>query len=87
LPITLTAVCSASELDCAIPNCTLKASEWHHIKHRKRIKGNQRQKSLYAYTAKQIPLCKSHHLLVHSGKYDGPSLRKLPGYTPSDFDR
>jgi hypothetical protein len=86
LPITLTAVCSASELDCAIPNCTLKASGWHHIKHRKRIKGNQRQKSLYAYTAKQIPLCKNHHLLVHSGKYDGPSLRKLPGYTPSDFE-
>jgi len=86
LPVTLTAVCSASELDCAIPNCTLKASEWHHVKHRKRIKGNQRQKSLYAYTAKQVPLCKNHHFLVHSGKYDGPSLRKLLGYTPSDFD-
>jgi len=25
LPITLTAICSASELDCVIPNCTLKA--------------------------------------------------------------
>jgi retron-type reverse transcriptase len=87
LPITLSAVCSASELDCAIPNCTLKASEWHHIKHRKRSKGNHNQKSLYAYTAKQIPLCTNHHLLVHSGKYDGPSLRKLPGYIPSDFDR
>lgn len=87
LPVTLTAVCSASELNCAIPNCTLKASEWHHIKHRKRIKGNQRQKSLHAYTAKQIPLCTNHHLTVHSGKYDGPSLRKLPGYTPSDFDK
>jgi group II intron reverse transcriptase/maturase len=86
LPITLTAVSSASELDCAIPNCTLKASEWHHIKHRKRIKGSHRQRSIYAYTAKQIPLCKNHHLLVHTGKYDGPSLRKLPGYTPSDFD-
>ena len=86
LPITLNAVCSASDLDCAIPNCTLKASEWHHIKHRKKIKGNRNQKSLYAYTAKQIPLCKNHHLIVHSGKYDGPSLRKLPGYTPSDFD-
>jgi hypothetical protein len=85
LPITLTAVVSASELDCAIPNCTLKASEWHHIKHRKRIKGNQKQRAIYAYTAKQIPLCKNHHNLVHSGKYDGPSLRKLRGYTPSDF--
>lgn len=87
LPITLTAVCSASELYCAIPNCTIKASEWHHIKHRKRIKGSHSQRAIYAYTAKQIPLCKNHHLLVHAGKYDGPSLRKLPGYTPSDFDR
>ena len=86
LPITLTAVCSASELNCAVPNCTIKASEWHHIKHRKKIKGNQKQRAIYAYTAKQIPLCKNHHNLVHSGKYDGPSLRKLPGYTPSDFD-
>jgi hypothetical protein len=24
--------------------------------------------------------------MVHSGKYDGPSLRKLLGYTPSDFN-
>ena len=86
LPITLTAVCSASELDCAVPNCTLKASEWHHVKHRKRIKGNQKQRAIYADTPKQIPLCKNHHNLVHAGKYDGLSLRKLPGYIPSDFD-
>lgn len=85
-PITLAAVASASELDCAIPNCILKASEWHHIKHRKRIKGNQKQRAIYAYTAKQIPLCKNHHNLVHFGKYDGLSLRKLRGYTPSDFE-
>jgi len=57
------------------------------VKHRKRIKGSHSQRAIYAYTAKQIPLCKNHHLLVHAGKYDGPSLRKLPGYTPSDFDR
>ena len=73
LPVTLAAVCSASELDCAVPNCTLKASEWHHIKHRKRIKGNQKQRALYVYIAKLIPLCKNHHNLVHSGKYDVPS--------------
>jgi len=86
LPVTLNAICSASELDCAVPNCTLKANHWHHIKHRKRIKGSSIQRAIYAYTAKQIPLCVNHHNLVHSGKYDGPSLRKLPGYTPSDFD-
>jgi hypothetical protein len=86
LPITLSAICSASELDCAIPNCTKKAAHWHHIKHRKRIKGSSIQRAIYAYTAKQIPLCVNHHNLVHTGKYDGPSLRKLPGYTPSDFN-
>lgn len=86
LPITLNAICSAEGLNCAIPNCTLKAKEWHHIKHRKRIKGNSLQRSINAYVAKQIPLCLNHHNLIHSGKYDGPSIRKLPGYTPSDFD-
>jgi len=86
LPITLSAIISASELNCAIPNCTLKATEWHHVKHRKRIKGDHRQRTIYAYTAKQIPLCNNHHSLVHNGKYDGPSIRKLPGYTSSDFD-
>ena len=74
LPISISAVVSAHELNCAIPNCTNKANEWHHIKHRKKIKGNQRVRAIYAYTAKQIPLCKIHHNLVHAGKYDGPSL-------------
>lgn len=86
LPISLNAICSAEELHCAIPNCTQKAKEWHHVRHRKRIKGNSTQRSVNAYLAKQIPLCIDHHHLVHSGKYDGPSIRKLPGYTPSDFD-
>lgn len=86
IPTTLTAVASASELDCAVPNCTLKASEWHHVKHRKKYKGTRKQTSVSTYFAKQVPLCLSHHQLVHSGKYDGPSIRKLPGYTPSDFN-
>ena len=86
LPITLNAICSAAELKCAIPNCTQMAKEWHHVKHRKRIKGKVLQRSINAYTAKQIPLCLDHHHLIHNGKYDGPSIRKLPGYTPSDFN-
>jgi hypothetical protein len=85
IPTTLTTVASANELDCAVPNCTLKASEWHHVKHRKKYKGTRKQTSVSTYFAKQVPLCLSHHQLVHSGKYDGPSIRKLPGYTPSDF--
>lgn len=36
--------------------------------------------------AKQIPICKRHHNLIHLGKYDGPSLRKLKGFTPEDFE-
>ncbi len=86
LPIALTVLYSASELDCRVPNCTLKASKWHHIKHRKKIKGNQKQRALYTYTAKQILLCKNHHNLVYSGKYNRPSRQKLPGYPPSHFD-
>lgn len=86
IPLTLSAVASAHELKCSVPNCTLKADEWHHIKHRKKFKGPTNTKTIASYFAKQIPLCKSHHNLVHSGKYDGPSLKKLPGYTPSDFN-
>jgi len=44
IPTTLTAIASASELDCAIPNCTLRASEWYHIKHRKKYKGSSKKK-------------------------------------------
>ena len=86
IPISLTAICSAKELKCAIPNCTLQAEHWYSIKHRKRVKGNSIQRAIYAHTAKQIPLCANHHKLVHAGKYDGPSLRKMHGYTPSNFD-
>jgi hypothetical protein len=78
-------VCSASELDCCIPNCPNKASDWHHIKHRKKYKGSNYTNKLLSYTAKQIPVCKIHHQLIHSGKYDGPSLRKMKGFVPQDF--
>jgi group II intron reverse transcriptase/maturase len=85
IPSTLHAVCHASELDCCIPGCTNKASDWHHIKHRKKYKGSDSARKLLSYTAKQIPICKAHHVSIHSGKYDGPSLRKLEGFIPEDF--
>ena len=85
IPSTLHAVCSASELKCSIPNCPNQSSDWHHIKHRKKYSGNDFKKKLLSYTAKQIPVCKLHHNLIHSGKYDGPSLRKLQGFIPEDF--
>ncbi|NNE32679.1 MAG: hypothetical protein HKN40_09940 [Winogradskyella sp.] len=86
VPRSLNIVCSASELPCAVPGCPNQAEHWHHVKHQKKVKGKDRQKIVLALTAKQIPVCKSHHHLIHSGKYDGPSLRKMKGYTPSDFD-
>jgi hypothetical protein len=86
VPKTLNIVCSASELPCAVPGCPNQAEHWHHVKHQKKIKGKDHQKIVLALTAKQIPVCKSHHHLIHSGKYDGPSLRKMKGYSLSDFD-
>jgi hypothetical protein len=86
LPTTLAAIVSASELKCAIPNCPNQAEEWHHIKHRKKYKGSAMERTINSYTSKQIPLCKKHHNQITFGKYDGPSLRKLKGYTPSNFD-
>jgi len=87
IPKTLHALQSASELQCAIPNCPNKADEWHHIKHRRKAKiisaAKQRQVAMFA---KQIPVCKAHHDLIHSGKYNGPSLTKIKGYTAGDWD-
>lgn len=77
-PRTLSSVVSASELHCSIPNCPNRAENWHHINHRKRAMNKGKDLALIS---KQIPICKPHHIIIHSGKYDGPSLRKLPGYT------
>jgi hypothetical protein len=81
----LHAVCSASKLDCVIPNCPNKASHWQHVKHKKKYKGFDIERKLFSYTAKQIPICKEHKILIDLGKYDGPSLRKIRGYVPQDF--
>ena len=86
VPKSLNIICSASELPCAVPGCPNQAKHWHHVKHQKKIKGKDYLKAILASTAKQIPVCAPHHYLIHSGKYDGPSLRKMKGYTPSDFD-
>ena len=86
IPKTLNIICSASELSCAIPGCVNQAEHWHHVKHQKKMKGKDRQKHLLALTAKRIPVCKPHHHLIHSGKYDGPSLKKMKGYALFNFD-
>lgn len=86
LPQSLRAIGSIHELKCCIPNCPNQAEHWHHVKHRKKIKGHDRKRLITAYTAKQIPICKEHHVNIDKGKYDGPSLRKMKGYVPNDFE-
>ena len=39
-----------------------------------------------ALFAKQIPVCKKHHVMIHNGQYNGPSLIKLKGYVVGDWD-
>ena len=81
-PKTLSSILVAQELKCSIPNCPNMAQQWHHIKHRKKSKMlHKRDQLRVALTSKQIPVCKQHHYQIHQGKYDGPSIRKLPGYT------
>lgn len=80
-PKTLNVIVSANELDCVIPSCSNKAAHWHHIKHRRKIISEKaRVKSNLDLIARQIPVCKLHHLEIHRGKYNGPSLTCLPGY-------
>ena len=86
VPKSLNIICSASDLPCAVPGCPNQAEHWYHVKHQKKIKVKDHLKVILALTAKQIPVCTPHHYLIHSGKYDGPSLRKMEGYTISDFD-
>ena len=86
IPRSLDIVCSVSDLSCAVPGCPNQAEHWHHVKHQKKVKAKDHHKILLASTAKQIPVCTPHHRLIHAGKYDGPSLRKMRGYILSDFD-
>ena len=62
------------------------AAEWHHITSRKRQKSQTKVQALVvAYKARQLPVCSEHHKLITYGKYDGPSLRKLPSYDIGSF--
>ena len=80
VPKTITMVKSAKDLTCAIPNCGNRAAEWHHIKHQRKVGGQGVKRALILQSARQIPVCKKHHNLIHKGAYDGPSLKKLPAY-------
>lgn len=87
VPRSLGIICSASELSCAVPNCLNKAKRWYQGKHQKKPKvKNHLEILILSSTAKQIPICTPHYHLIHSGKYNGPSLRKIKGYTFSNLD-
>lgn len=79
-PKTLSFVKSASELECAIPKCSNQASEWHHIRHVRKIGGKGLKRQFVLAAARQIPVCKKHHSQIHNGQYDGPNLRGIKGY-------
>ena len=80
VPKTITMIKNAKDLACVIPNCGNRAAEWHHIKHQRKIGGKGVKRALILQSARQIPVCKKHHNLIHKGAYDGPSLKKLPAY-------
>jgi group II intron reverse transcriptase/maturase len=70
---------SSLGLPCIICDSNQEPIEMHHVKHvRKngeRYKGFTQQMALL--NRKQVPLCKYCHKKVHSGLYDGPSLKSL----------
>ena len=82
-PKTFNSLQKASNLPCSIPNCKNVSTDWHHLKHRKKYKSKEID---IAYSAKQIPVCKLHHRLIHNGKYSGKSLRSLEAYDSRDFN-
>jgi hypothetical protein len=86
-PKTLSGIVSASELPCSIPHCPNMANEWHHVTSRKRAKRKNKRAIEVAYNVRQIPVCSAHHALITAGKYDGPSLRKLPAYDAGNVPR
>jgi group II intron reverse transcriptase/maturase len=88
LPKTLSGIVSASELDCCIPKCPNKASQWHHVSNKKRSKRRSSSEAFTAaYKTKQVPVCLAHHTLITNGKYDGPSLRKMLGFNSTNFSK
>ena len=68
---------------CEIEGCTGKAVEAHHINSLKNLKkrwsGRKEKpiwvKAMIARHRKTLMVCKRHHILIHSGKYDKTKLK------------
>lgn len=54
--------------------------EQHHVRRLKDLVGNKDPVStrMMSLRRKQIPLCRACHMQIHSGKYDGVALSKIP---------
>lgn len=69
-----------NSFDQACANCgSLNSVEMHHIKHIKtvNVKLNTFDQMMARINRKQVPLCRSCHIKVHKGRYNGLSLRYL----------
>jgi len=67
---------SSLDKDCIICGAKDKI-EMHHIKSLKTSETRSYAQQLRAMNRKQIPVCKDCHDKIHSGAYDGISLKKL----------
>lgn len=73
-------VSTISSFDLACANCESRENvEMHHVRHIKTINItlNPFDKMMARINRKQVPLCRSCHNQVHTGKYHGKSLRYL----------
>lgn len=86
-PKVLSVIVNANELKCSIPYCPNMANEWYNVIPRKRVKRKNIRVIGIVYNTSQIPVCFAHHKLITHGKYDGPSLRKLPVYDVGNVPR
>lgn len=63
--------------------CAICASidkvEMHHVKHIKKMNKNlsPMEKSMASLNRKQIPVCRVCHMDIHTGVYDGTSLKDI----------
>jgi hypothetical protein len=63
---------------CAICSSNVKV-EMHHVKHIRKmnIKLSMMEKSMVSLNRKQIPVCRECHMDIHTGRYDGKSLKDI----------
>jgi hypothetical protein len=79
-PITKWALRTINSLNAACASCgSRNRMNMHHLRQIKtmNLKLNVYDQQMAAFNRKQVPLCEKCHNKVHSGKYDGMSLKYL----------